>query len=150
MATISQTTFWNRFSSMKKFEFGSKFPWGLFLRGQYVSKDSGNGLVPNRRPAISWMNVDQGKWQHMSSVGHSELTIPVLSLIIAVEAKYWKQFARQMSLAVVRWLNELHCHYMSSLAWICLNGASHLVAIVWTVILVPCHLCHCKILKIKY
>ena len=36
MAAILQTTFWNAFSWMKKFIFGFKFHWSLFLRVQLI------------------------------------------------------------------------------------------------------------------
>ena len=42
---------------MKKFDFGLKFNWSLFLRVQ-SSIGLDNGLVPNRRQAITWTNAD--------------------------------------------------------------------------------------------
>ena len=43
------------------------------LLNQYVSIGSGNGLVPNRRQAITWTNAHTVHWRIYAPVGH-ELT----------------------------------------------------------------------------
>ena len=60
MDNILQTTFSDKFSSMKMFEFWLGFRWSLFLRVQlaYTIIGSGNGLVPSGWPAIIWTNDD--------------------------------------------------------------------------------------------
>ena len=42
---------------------------------QYVSIDSGDGLVPYRLQAITWSRGDTNPWRHIVSIalGHSEL-----------------------------------------------------------------------------
>ena len=58
LSSISQITFSNEFSWMKNFVFRFKFHWSLFLRAQLtIIQHSGNGLVPNRRLAITRTNV---------------------------------------------------------------------------------------------
>ena len=39
-----------------------------------VNTGSGNGVVPNRRQAITWNNVDRTFWLHMTSLSCNELT----------------------------------------------------------------------------
>ena len=56
MAAILQTAHSNAFSWMKMFEFTLKFPWSLFLKVQYSSIGSDDGLVLTRWQAIIWTN----------------------------------------------------------------------------------------------
>ena len=60
MAAILQTTFSSVFSWMKSLVFWFKFHLNCFcgFNWQHVSIDSGNGLAPYRRQAITWTNVD--------------------------------------------------------------------------------------------
>ena len=78
MAVISQTTFSNAFSCMKKFEFWLKFHWSLFLRVQLTItkhwfKWWHDGLVLNRWQAIIWTNADLLLWRLYVGLGGDEL-----------------------------------------------------------------------------
>ena len=79
MAAISQTMFLNAFSWMKSFVLRFEFHWGLFLRAQLamVSIGSGNGLVPNRRQAITWTNVEPVHWRIYAALGGDEFKADV-------------------------------------------------------------------------
>ena len=68
MAAISQTLASTAFSWMKSFIFRFEFHWSLFLR-VYSSIGSDNGLVPNRRQAIIWINADQIHWRIYAALG---------------------------------------------------------------------------------
>ena len=78
MAVISQTTFSNAFSWMKKFEFWLKFHWSLFLRVQLTItkhwfKWWHDGLVLNRWQVIIWTNADLLLWRLYVGLGGDEL-----------------------------------------------------------------------------
>ena len=62
---------------MKKVEFGLEFDWNLFpgYDWQKASIGSGNGLMPNRRQAITWNNADPVHWHIYVALGGDELAI---------------------------------------------------------------------------
>ena len=74
MTAISQTTFSYAFSWMKRFVFWFEFHWSLFLRIQLtkVSVGSGNGLVPNKRQAITWSNAGPVYWRIFAALGETK------------------------------------------------------------------------------
>ena len=60
---------------MKIVLFWFEFHWSSIPKGptDYVSSDSGNGLVPHKQQTITWINVDQYVWCQQASEGHNEL-----------------------------------------------------------------------------
>ena len=55
MANIFRTTISNAFSWMKMFDFQLRFHWRLFLRVQYSSIGSDNGLAPVEPRPVCWL-----------------------------------------------------------------------------------------------
>ena len=70
---ISQTTFSIAFRSIKTFIFWFKFHWNCFWRSywQEVRIGSGNGLGPNRRRVVTWINVDTVHWRIYAALGEN-------------------------------------------------------------------------------
>ena len=70
------------FIKKKVLYFDKKFHWALFLRLQLTITSIGldDGLVPNRRQAIIWTNVDPIHWHIYVALGKDELM------------QYWKKW----------------------------------------------------------
>ena len=79
MAVISQTTFSNALSWMKKLDIWLKFHWRLFLRVELIMTQHwfSNGLALNRRQAIIWSNADPFQWCLYVALGGDELRMDI-------------------------------------------------------------------------
>ena len=73
-------TEWPPLSWMKKFDFGLKFHWSLFLRLQLII-GLDNDLAPNRRQAITWTNANPIGWRIYAELGGDELNASVISIV---------------------------------------------------------------------
>ena len=89
MAAISQTIFSNAFSWMKTSVFWIIFYWIMFHYGlsnwQYDIIGLDNGLAPNRRQAIIWINDDLVYWRIYASLGLNEFTGPLGTNFIEIQ-----------------------------------------------------------------
>ena len=90
----------------EKSKFRFKFYWNLFLRVQYVSVGSSNGLAPNRRQAVIWTNADPVHQRINAALGGDELRFP------CNEKAVWQNCALKLDfeLSILWTTRGVECH----------------------------------------